>query len=572
VIDRRTLLAIVLSALVLILVPLLLERLGLTPRRVRPPAPELADTSAAPAPERAAPGPHLAEREPGAPAPRQPPTRRDAARAAFPSLLAAADREATARTDLYAARFRSRGADLIAVELFGFHSSEDGNVELAGTPTAHVDMGGAGELELLAEVPFEIAESTDASGALRKLRFIAADSLGLRIVETWTFHPGSYLMDLDIEMQGALARGYQQYRLLLRTWPLITEHNVQEDVRSLQAVSKVGQELRRDSHSDLQKKGMRTHEGAIAWVAVRSKYFTVAAVPVEASAMRSAAWAEHLEPPPAGASGAWHGQQVAGALVLPVPPDGTRHRFRVYAGPNDYWILEKAGHGLHEVVDLGWRWLLPFSRAILKVMVFLKQYIPNFGLVIIALAGLVRLVFHPLNHASMKSMRAMQRLQPEIEKVRKRLEKDPQKMNQAIMELYREHKVNPLGGCLPLLVQMPVLIALYQVFYHAIDLRQASFFLWINDLSSPDELFTVLGFPIRLLPLVMFLSTWMQQGLQPSDARQKTTMILMNVFMLVIFYNLPSGLVLYWTVTNLLTAAQMYLIHRGDLRQQSKPA
>jgi len=203
-------------------------------------------------------------------------------------------------------------------------------------------------------------------------------------------------------------------------------------------------------------------------------------------------------------------------------------------------------------------------------MVWLKQYIPNFGLVIIALSALVRLVFHPLNNASLKSMRAMQRLQPEMERLRKKYEKEPQKMNQAVMELYKENKVNPLGGCLPMLVQMPVLIALYQVFLHAIDLRQASFFLWVNDLSSPDVLFHVFGFPIRVLPVIMFVSTYLQQGLTPSDSRQKMTMLFMNLFMLVLFYNLPSGLVLYWTVTNLLTAAQMYLIHRGDIRQQSK--
>lgn len=571
-IDRRTLVAIVLSAIVLIFVPILLERLGLVPQRARPPAEQAADSAAAPGATPSDRESALVSREPGAPVTGAGSGPKAAARAPFPSLRAAPDREVSARTDLYEARMKSRGADLAAVELFRFHSAKDGNVALAGTPTARLDMGQPGEPELLAGVPFEIAESTDAGGVIRKLRFIAADSLGLRVVQTWTFHPGSYLIDLEVEMEGAAERGYDHYRLLLETWPLVTERNTDEDVRNLQAVSKVGNDIRRDKHGDLQKKGMRTYEGAIAWTAVRSKYFTVAAVPVEASAMRSAAWAATLTPEPGAASQHWHGQQVAGALVMPVPPKGTRHRFQIFAGPNDYWILEKVGYGLHEVVDLGWPWLLPFSRAILVVMVFLKQYIPNFGLVIIALAALVRLVFHPLNHVSMKSMRAMQKIQPEIEKVRKRYEKEPQKMNQAVMDLYREHKVNPLGGCLPLLVQMPVLIALYQVFLHAIDLRQAPFLLWVNDLSSPDAITSLFGFPIRVLPVIMFLSTWMQQGLQPSDPRQKLTMVLMNVFMLVIFYNLPSGLVLYWTITNLLTAAQMYMMHRGDIRQQSKTA
>jgi YidC/Oxa1 family membrane protein insertase len=197
-------------------------------------------------------------------------------------------------------------------------------------------------------------------------------------------------------------------------------------------------------------------------------------------------------------------------------------------------------------------------------MVFLSQYIPNFGIVIIVLSLLVKVVFHPLTAASMKSMAAMQRIQPEVKKLQAKYKKDPQKMNQEVMELYKKHKVNPIGGCLPMIIQMPVLIALYQVFLHAIDLRQASFLLWINDLSSPDMLFEVAGFPIRALPLIMYGSAYLQQMMTPTDPRQRVTMHLMNIFLLFIFYSLPSGLVLYWTVTNLLTAAQQYLVKRGQ--------
>jgi len=263
---------------------------------------------------------------------------------------------------------------------------------------------------------------------------------------------------------------------------------------------------------------------------------------------------------------------VAAALVLPVPPSGAAHRLRIYAGPNDYWALAKIGSHLEDVVDLGWRWLLPFSRAILRIMVFLHGFIPNYGLVIIVLSALVRVAFHPLTASSMKSMRAMQRIQPEIERLRKRYEKDPQKLNQAIFQIYKENKVNPLGGCLPLVVQMPVLFSLYQVFLHAIELRQSPFFAWINDLSAPDVLFHVAGFPIRILPLIMGLSAWLQQRLTPTDPRQVLNVQLMNVFLLVLFYNLPSGLVLYWTITNLLTAAQQYLVTHGERAPQVKAA
>jgi YidC/Oxa1 family membrane protein insertase len=164
----------------------------------------------------------------------------------------------------------------------------------------------------------------------------------------------------------------------------------------------------------------------------------------------------------------------------------------------------------------------------------------------------------------MKSMRAMQRIQPEIERLRKKHENNPEQLNKAVFGLYKENKVNPVGGCLPLVIQMPVLFSLYQVFLHAIELRQAPFVAWINDLSAPDMLFSVMGFPIRILPVIMFGSAILQQRMTPTDPRQVQTMQLMNVFLLVLFYNLPSGLVLYWTVTNLLTAAQQYVVTHGE--------
>jgi YidC/Oxa1 family membrane protein insertase len=366
-------------------------------------------------------------------------------------------------------------------------------------------------------------------------------------------------------MDGAVRRGYTHYNIRLASWPLVTERNVGEDINNLQTVSRVGKDIFRHRYNDL-KKQTRVHDGAVAWTSVRSKYFSLALVPDGASAQeaRSGVPAEALPPAsegnPAGASPA----RVAATLILPVPASGMAHRLLIYAGPNDYWSLESIGHHLEDLVDLGWRWLLPFSRAILRVMVFLHRYISNYGLVILVLSALVKVVFHPLTAASMRSMRSMQRIQPEIEKLRKRHEKDPQKLNQAVFAMYKENKVNPMGGCLPLLIQMPVLFSLYQVFLHAIELRQAPFVGWINDLSAPDMLFTVMGFPIRILPLVMFGSAWLQQRMTPTDPKQMQTMQLMNVFLVVLFYNLPSGLVLYWTITNLLTAAQQYLVTHGE--------
>jgi YidC/Oxa1 family membrane protein insertase len=198
------------------------------------------------------------------------------------------------------------------------------------------------------------------------------------------------------------------------------------------------------------------------------------------------------------------------------------------------------------------------------VLNWLFAAIRNYGIAIVVLATLVRVLLHPLNMMSMKSMRAMQKLQPEMERVREKYKNDPQAMNTAVMALYKEHKVNPAGGCLPMLVQMPLFVALYQVLFNAIELRQAPFVLWMNDLSAPDLLFSVGGFPVRLLPVLMAGSSFLQMKMTPTDPRQASTMYMMNVVMLVFFYNLPSGLVLYWTVMNLLTALQQWMVLRQD--------
>ena len=579
--DRKTLLAIALSALVLIFVPMLLQRTGLLPKR---PVSVPSDT----------PQPRPSETLPESDNTAELPVQQQVARpqsglsagaseslavgtdglaaGTFASLSAMAGRQIRVETDLYVATFNTQGAKLSGIRLKNFRDAADGSVELSGIPTAWLDFGDDGSLRYLEGAVYEAAESTDSSGHIRSLRFTALDSAGLQVIQTYSFSPDSYLIELAVQMDNVLERGFSDYHISLQSWPLITEKSTKDDLQSLQAVSRVGSDIKRDRHGDLLKKGARRHDGALGWLAVTSKYFAVAAVPVAASA--KASFSSSLEFP---ASQSADGKQIPVAkvragLVMPVPPPGQTHRILLFAGPNDYWILRSAGHDLHDIVDLGWRWLMPFSRAILQVMVFLKDYIPNFGVVIILLSLLVKVVFHPLTAASMKSMQSMQKIQPEVEKVRKKYAKDSQKMNQAIMGLYKEHKVNPLGGCLPMLIQMPVLFALYQVFLHAIDLRQAPFFLWINDLASPDVLFDVSGFPIRILPVIMYGSAWVQQKLTPTDPRQRITMHLMNLFMLVLFYNLPSGLVLYWTVTNLLTAAQQYLVKRGHKPPQVQPA
>jgi len=253
------------------------------------------------------------------------------------------------------------------------------------------------------------------------------------------------------------------------------------------------------------------------------------------------------------------------SLVVGLPSSNRPiQRFLVYAGPSDLRMLSRLGHGLPQAVDLGWNWMRPISELLLRLLDWIFAVVRNYGVAILVLALLVRAVLHPLNAASLKSMRAMQKLQPEVERLREKYKNDAQAMNTAIMALYKENKVNPAGGCLPMLLQMPVLFALYQVLLCAIELRQAPFVGWIDDLSAPDTMFSVSGFPIHLLPLLMTGSGFLLQKMTPTSPQQAPMQYMMNLFMLFIFWSMPSGLVFYWTVMNLASALQQWLVLRQD--------
>jgi YidC/Oxa1 family membrane protein insertase len=507
---------------------------------------------------------------------------------AFRPAGTALERSIAIETPLYRAEFSSRGARMLSVELKRYASAHDPGgrpsaphphgrevppehrVVLAGGPVLGVDLGSGDALRSLAGVVYAVQESTDAAGEVRALTFTARDSGGTTVRQTWRVRPDDYALDLEVEVQGVPSEWrLDDYSLTARSWPLITEHDLPADERVLRASSMLGKNIRREGTSGLLK-GARRFEGSVRWAGVQTRYFLaayavergVARAVVNAAEMRRLS-ADEIALLPRGARPEQH--VAVNSLVMGLPgPGAAADRFVVYVGPSEYFRLSALGKGLERAVDLGWNWLLPVSKLLLQLMNWLDSLLRNFGVAILVLATLVRLLLHPLNMASIKSMRAMQRLQPEIERLRAKYKNDPQAMNTAMMALYKENKVNPAGGCLPMLLQMPLFLALYQVLFNAIELRQAPFVAWMTDLSAPDLLFNLGTFPIRLLPILMAGSGLLTQWLTPTDPRQAPTMYLMNVFMLVFFYNLPSGLVLYWTWMNVLTAAQQWLALRSD--------
>jgi len=508
----------------------------------------------------------------------------------FHPVQAQLERTIEVETPLYHARFSSRGARLVAVELKRYASAhgassrhgrakryprgaevEPGDrVTLAGGPLFGLDLGSGDGLHSLANVVFAESESLDAAGSVRTVTFTHQDSSGFFVRQTFRVRPDTYAIDYETELRGVPAAWrVSDYSLTARSWPLLTEGDLLSDARGLRATSLVGSNIHREHAAGLVK-GAKRFDGNATWAVVQSRYFMCGAVVQQAvahgvisSAERKDLLPEELAALPPGAKAQ---QEIAiNSLALGLPSDlHPTNRFELYVGPCEYKRVAALKIGLERAVDLGWNWLLPFSTFLLKVLNWLEIVVHNYGLAILLLATLVRVLLHPLNMTSMKSMRAMQKLQPEIERLKKKYDKDPTAMNTAMMALYKENKVNPAGGCLPMLIQMPMFIALYQVLFNAIELRQAPFIGWMHDLSAPDLLFMVGPFPIRLLPILMTGSGLLQQALTPSDPQQKPTMYMMNVMMLVFFYNLPSGLVLYWTVMNLLTALQQWLAMRQD--------
>ncbi|HSR88176.1 MAG TPA: YidC/Oxa1 family insertase periplasmic-domain containing protein, partial [Pontiella sp.] len=310
----------------------------------------------------------------------------------------------------------------------------------------------------------------------------------------------------------------------------------------------------------------------VDWVAAKNKFFTQILRPDEPMATMALLCSRDLDQ-----KGSVPRDIAAALSFKPVqitPGSALTLDYTYYIGPKRYSILKAAGNNMEGVMEFetigafSWmNWLMePSRKGLLWALNLFHGIFHSYGIAIILLTLVIRILFWPLTHKSTESMRRMQELQPEIKAIQTKYKKDPQRMQQETMKLYKEKKVNPMGGCLPMFVQIPVFIALFTVLRNAIELRYAGF-LWIADLSAPENLFmgkVPFVHSLNILPLVMSASmVWQQKMTSPPAAatpeqqqQQKMMMIMMPLMMLFFFYSMPSGLVLYWTTSNLLMIAQ----------------
>lgn len=270
----------------------------------------------------------------------------------------------------------------------------------------------------------------------------------------------------------------------------------------------------------------------IRWIALESKYFCLAFLPVKSNRIV------------AGYTNLNDNHYIYANLSTPT-------KIEIYGGPKSKKIIASVNHNLSKIIRFGMFGFI--GKPSLQILNFLYSIVGNYGIAIIILTFFIRILFYPLSFKSYKSMKAMSKLQPKLKELQVKYKGKPDQLNKATMELYKKHKVNPFGGCLPVIIQIPVFLAFYNILLNAIELRGAPFMFWITDLSAKD--------PYYILPIIMGLTMFLQQKLTPStmDPKQQKIMMFMPLIFTVMFLSFPSGLVIYWTTNNILTIFQQFI-------------
>ncbi|HOT95907.1 MAG TPA: membrane protein insertase YidC [bacterium] len=468
-------------------------------------------------------------------------------------------REITVETDLYTAVLSTRGGTLQGwtlkkyqkapkepVSLLPVNSRENLGLDFV---TREEDTLRTGLYNFSCEAPDKLV--ADPAGTT--ITFTRQLDKGRTISKSYTFHNGRYDFDLEVSLvgMGSLVAD-KSYELIAPNGLESSEVRMSEDMYYAKAaIAAAGRVNKITKTAGVLEK----ESGSIEWVAVRTKYFAYAIIPRTAKGTFATILGKEY---------AWSGddklkwKKFAIGLGMPLVRDNSRDRFTIFIGPMHDDLLKSYKIGLEKFMDMGMKIIQPFSIAILWTFKKLYAVIPNYGLVLILFALIIKLITAPLTHKSTVSMKRMQALQPRMEELKEKYAKDPQKLNQETMKLYKEEGVNPMGGCLPILLQMPLLWALFIVFRTTISLRQQGFFWWIKDLSGPDTVYTLpftipwYGNGVNILPILMGVTMIIQQKMSISDPKQKAMVYFMPIFMTLLFNNFPSGLNLYYTLFNII--------------------
>ncbi|KPA19516.1 Membrane insertion protein, OxaA/YidC [Candidatus Magnetomorum sp. HK-1] len=474
-------------------------------------------------------------------------------------------RKILVQTPLLEIEFSEKGAAIQNIKLVNYNetSNEDSPlksiIQFDGLGTALISFQN-NVIPHLDKVFFkaETQQSFIQVNTLQKINFTYVSKQGIQVVKTYIIDPDSYLIGLSVSIDNST------------TFPIsdqlkiISRRHVPEEVDGYffeGPALLLNHNLEEVALDSLEKKN--TFSGLVSWAAIEDRYFASAVIPLE--------YQEDLQ-----IKINLQNNIINLALKLPplniAPQTKKVFNFDLFFGPKSLELLNGLDNDLNEIINFGWFDIL--ARPCLYLMNLIYKVIPNYGIAIILLTIFIKIPLWPLGNKSYKSMNEMRKLQPMMKKLQEKYKDDRNRMNQELMALYKTYKVNPLGGCLPMVLQIPVFIALYRMLYQAIELRHAPFFLWINDLSAPDRLFNFniyiplmeepYGIPV--LTIIMGATMLIQQKMSPppGDPSQAKMMMFLPIVFTVIFINFPAGLVLYWLVNNVASILQQYYINKKN--------
>jgi YidC/Oxa1 family membrane protein insertase len=383
---------------------------------------------------------------------------------------------------------------------------------------------------------------------------------------TYTFTGDSYTLGYDLKLTGfGSTIAGNQYQLAWDGGMAYSEKNTADEATNALASAYLGGGIVKLKAKDSKQPFYKEEEsGKAQWAAVRSKYFVAALIPGRET--------DGIYLNGSKAAGSDFENYIAALKMnLPASSNVVEDHYRIYAGPLDYNTVKSLNVGLEKIMDFGWDWLTrPFAEyIILPIFNLMNRYVGNYGLIIIIFAFLIKAVTYPLSMASTKSMKKMAELQPLMKEVQDKYKDNPAKLQSELGRIYKEAGVNPLGGCLPTLLQMPLLFAMFYVFRSSIQLRQHGF-LWAKDLSIPDSILDfgfklpLYGDHIAVFPILMAVTVYLQQKITPSTQTNEQMKVMAWMFpamMLLFFNNMPAGLGLYYLMFNIFSVAQQYYIN-----------
>jgi len=481
----------------------------------------------------------------------------DAAKAQEPRREPATSEVVEVETNLYRAKFTTRGAALTSWELKRYRSSSEGQ------PAVQLVRQGGKFPEPLTVTTDDAALTKELSDGIYRVEkdFTTLDQnhptghlkfsyenpgTGVRLEKQFIFHADSYVADIELKPEGLT----ESLKVELGTNFGVVEWG-EGFIGSVGTATLVDDKVEKDTpDAETERKG------SVKWAALQDKYFISALMPKVSSSAVVKKQGDKL---------------VSTAVRMPIDSSSASLGLQLFAGPKEYDTLQSLQIGLEDTIDFGWflfgSWdtVRAVAKPIFYVLRSINEYTHNYGLTIILLTVGIKLLFVPLQYKSYKSMKQMQGIQPRVAAVQEKFKDDRERLNKELIKLYRDHKVNPVGGCLPMVLQMPVFVALFNILYMTIDLRQAPLGLWITDLSVQD--------PYYILPIIMGISMVVMQKIQPTtmDPTQAKVMLMLPAFMTFLFINFPAGLVLYWLTNNVLTIVQQFVTDRFFFRRPLIP-